>query len=328
MALTIDNLSGDGKRAAQYVRMSTDHQEYSPHDQAGAIRAYAADRNIQIVREYADEGRSGLSLENRGALQKLLHDVESGSRDFDVILVYDISRWGRFQDVDESAYYEFICKRAGITVQYCAEEFENDGSVASTILKTLKRAAAADYSRQLSKRVFLGQCTVTKLGFFRGGPPGYGLRRYLVEEGRTITRQLKPGQRKSIQTDRVVLGFGPAFEVEMVKHIFYRFVMQRKSVVLITSELNDKLIPNAGGHPWSTRNVVDVLTNERYLGNIVFNRTSYKLQQKRVVNPPEMWIRCEAAFPAIITPDVFVAAQDIIAERRQVRPGRRSRRPH
>jgi len=38
-----------------------------------------------------------------------------------VILVYDVSRWCRFQDVDESAYYECICKRAGINFAYCAE---------------------------------------------------------------------------------------------------------------------------------------------------------------------------------------------------------------
>jgi hypothetical protein len=37
--------------------------------------------------------------------------VESGAASFDVILVYDVSRWGRFQDADESAYYEYLCKR-------------------------------------------------------------------------------------------------------------------------------------------------------------------------------------------------------------------------
>jgi DNA invertase Pin-like site-specific DNA recombinase len=305
-------------RAAQYVRMSTDHQKYSTENQSEAIGVYAAQRNIKIVREYADEGRSGLSLDNRDALQKLIQDVESDRTDFDTVLVYDISRWGRFQDVDESAYYEFICKRAGIAVHYCAEEFENDGSLASTILKTVKRVAAADFNRQLSKKVFLGQCTITKLGFFKGGPPGYGLRRYLLEDGKTLKQQLAPSQRKSIQTDRVVLGPGPAAEVETVKRIFNCLVTQNKRVVAITAELNNELIPNACGNPWSTQNVHDILTNERYLGNNVFNRTSYKLQQKRVINPPEMWIRREGAFPGIIPPEVFAAAQEILAERRQL----------
>lgn len=304
-------------RAAQYVRMSTDHQKYSTQNQSEAIAAYAAQRNIEIVRQYADQGRSGLTLDDREALQKLIRDVETRRTDFDAILVYDISRWGRFQDVDESAYYEFICKRAGIAVHYCAEEFENDGSLSSTILKTVKRVAAADYSRQLSKRVFQGQCTITKLGFFKGGPPGYGLRRYLLEDGKTLKQQLAPGQRKSIQTDRVVLGLGPAFEVETVERIFNCLVVQKKSIIGITAELNYEQILNASGNPWNTGNVMRILTNERYLGNVVFNRTSYKLQQKRVANPPEMWIRCEGAFPGIIAPETFAAAQEIIAERRQ-----------
>lgn len=67
--------------------MSTDKQEFSPKDQAEAIRAYAVSRNIQIVREYADEGRSGPNADNRDALQRLLADVEGGSADFDAILV-------------------------------------------------------------------------------------------------------------------------------------------------------------------------------------------------------------------------------------------------
>ena len=103
-------------RAAEYVRMSTEHQQYSTHNQADKIREYAKRRGIEIVRTYADEGKSGLSLEGRASLQQLIGDVESGRADFSLVLVYDVSRWGRFQDADESAYYEYICKRQGITV--------------------------------------------------------------------------------------------------------------------------------------------------------------------------------------------------------------------
>jgi DNA invertase Pin-like site-specific DNA recombinase len=101
-------------RGAEYVRMSTDHQKYSTENQADAIRAYAAQRGIEIVRTYADEGKSGLSLDGRDALKQLIDDVQSGRADFKTILVYDVGRWGRFQDADEGAYYEQLCKRAGI----------------------------------------------------------------------------------------------------------------------------------------------------------------------------------------------------------------------
>ncbi len=111
-------------RAAQYVRMSTEHQQYSTLNQSDTIKEYAERRGIEIVRTYADDGKSGLSFGGRASLQRLISDVETGKADFNVILVYDVSRWGRFQDADESAYYEYICKRAGIQVAYCAEQFE------------------------------------------------------------------------------------------------------------------------------------------------------------------------------------------------------------
>jgi predicted site-specific integrase-resolvase len=110
-------------RGAEYVRMSTEHQKYSTENQADAIRQYAGRRGIEIVRTYADEGKSGLRLDGRDALKQLINDVQDGTADFDTILVYDVSR-------------------AGITVQYCAEQFENDGSPVSTIVKGVKRAMA------------------------------------------------------------------------------------------------------------------------------------------------------------------------------------------
>src|SRR5438270_134852 len=126
-------------RAAQYVRMSTDHQQYSTHNQTDAIKRYAESHSMQIVRTYSDEGKSGLNIAGRDALRELINDVQNGRADFAAVLVYDVSRWGRFQDSDESAYYEYVCKRAGVRIHYCAEQFENDGSLPSTLLKTIKR---------------------------------------------------------------------------------------------------------------------------------------------------------------------------------------------
>lgn len=189
------------ERAVEYVRMSTEHQRYSTENQSDVIRQYAAKRGIEIVRTYADAGKSGLRLEGRDALKRLIEDVQQGRADFTTILVYDVSRWGRFQDADESAYYEYICKRAGIAVQYCAEHFDNDGSPVSTIVKGVKRAMAGEYSRELSTKVFAGQCRLIELGFRQGGAPGFGLRRCLIDSGATVKGQLSRGEHKSIQTD-------------------------------------------------------------------------------------------------------------------------------
>jgi len=88
-------------RAAQYMRMSTDLQRYSIANQAAAIAAYALEKQFTIVRTYLDEGRSGLTIKGRAGLIEMIDDVQSGRADFGHILVYDVSRWGRFQDVDE-----------------------------------------------------------------------------------------------------------------------------------------------------------------------------------------------------------------------------------
>ena len=58
-----------------------------------------------------------------------------------------------------------------------------------------------------------------------------------------------------------------------------------------------------------------VLTNEKYIGNNVYNRVSFKLKKRRVINPPEMWVRADGAFEAIVEPPLFYAAQGIIRER-------------
>ncbi|MCC8977296.1 recombinase family protein [Bradyrhizobium acaciae] len=309
-------------RAAQYVRMSTENQKYSPENQKDAIAAYAARHGLMIVRTYFDKGRSGINIEGRAELRRLINDVTSGCADFEFILVYDVSRWGRFQDADESAYYEFICKDAGIGVLYCAESFENDGSLASTLQKAVKRVVAGDFLRDLSIRSFIGQSRITKMGFWRGGFPAYGMRRVLVDEHGAVRGRLEIGQRKCLQTDRIVITHGPDREVETVKRIFNSFVNEQKHEGLIVAELNADRIPTLLGHQWIRKNITQLLTNERYLGHMIFNQTSAKLGSKTRRNPRNMWIRRDNVFPPLVDPAIFQAAQEIIRTRQLERSQR------
>src|SRR5712691_2913346 len=202
--------------AAQYVRMSTEHQQYSLENQSTAIQTYATSHGFEVVRTYSDVAKSGLVLRHRIGLRQLLQDVVSGAPAYRVILVYDVSRWGRFQDTDESAHYEFLCKSAGIPVHYCAETFINDDTLPNLIMKSLKRTMAGEYGRELSVKVLAGQKRLAQLGFKQGGVPGYGLRRMLVSADRQAKQQLAGGERKNITTDRVILVPGPSEEVEVV----------------------------------------------------------------------------------------------------------------
>ncbi len=303
------------RRAAEYVRMSTEHQQYSSENQREVMRQYAQQRGMIIVRTYADAGKSGLRIDGRDALKQLIRDVESGNADFSVILVYDVSRWGRFQDADESAYYEYICRRANIEVHYCAEQFENDGSPVSTIVKGVKRAMAGEYSRELSAKVFIGQCRLIELGFRQGGSAGFGLRRMLRDVSGQFKGLLHRGEQKSIQTDRVILVPGPQEEVEVIRWMYRTFVEERIVESKLSKMLNERGIRTDLGRDWTRGTVHQVLTSEKYVGNNIYNRISFKLKKKRVVNPPEMWIRANAVFEPIIPAELFVKAQEIIRER-------------
>jgi DNA invertase Pin-like site-specific DNA recombinase len=301
--------SEKGLRAVQYVRMSTDRQRYSTENQAAVIAAYAHAHGLKIVRTYGDEGESGLRIKNRVGLKQLIQDVCSGQADFDYILVYDVSRWGRFQDTDESAHYEFLCKQAGVKVEYCAEQFDNDGSLLSSIVKNLKRVMAAEFSRELSAKVAAGQLHLAGLGFRQGGPLGYGLRRELIDENRLSKGYLKRGQQKNLKTDRVVLRLGLPHEIEVIQRIFREYVEHRKSEEEIVRRLNREGVPNHHGRPWTRRMVDYILRNENYVGNAVYNRESFPLRGRKVKNPPNLWIRTKGSIAPAIHDGVFLRAQ-------------------
>jgi DNA invertase Pin-like site-specific DNA recombinase len=296
-------------RAAQYVRMSTDRQRYSIQNQATVIAAYAHAHDLTIVRTYSDEGESGLRITNRAGLTQLIQDVSTGQANFGCILVYDVSRWGRFQDIDESAHYEFVCRRAGVKIVYCAEQFDNDGSLISSIVKNLKRVMAAEYSRELSVKVHAGACRNASLGFRHGGTPGYGLRRELVDENQQSKGILSKGQRKHLQTDHILLRPGPKHELDIVRRVFREFVIERKSQAQIARQLNLDNIPNHREKPWTDWMIHYLLQNENYIGNIVYNRKSFRLRRFLRSNPPEHWIRSSGNFPPIVDKAIFAKAQ-------------------
>lgn len=302
-------------RAAQYVRMSTEHQQYSTENQAEVIARYAEQHGMEVVATYADSGKSGLTLIGRENLRRLLAEAESGNADFSVVLVYDVSRWGRFQDVDESAYHEYVCRRAGVNVHYAAEQFENDGSPISTLIKSVKRTMAGEYSRELSFKVFAGQCRLIELGFRQGGPAGYGLRRQLIDMNGTPKELLSRGQQKSIQTDRVILVPGPSDEIRVVREIFDSFTTRELNESQIAQSLNNRGLRTDLSRSWTRGAVHQLLTNAKYAGINLYNRRSFKLKKKRVVNPPDMWIQKKDAFEAIIKPQQFLQAQQIIQAR-------------
>jgi DNA invertase Pin-like site-specific DNA recombinase len=256
--------------AAQYLRMSTEHQQYSLANQADAIARYATEHRFQIVKTYSDGAKSGLRIANRPGLKQLLKDVVDGKFPFRAILVYDVSRWGRFQDADESAHYEYLCKSMGVPVHYCAEIFTNDNSISGLIVKAVKRTMAGEYSRELSVKVKAGLVRLTTMGYKAGGYPPYGMRRMLLDVHGKPKQLLADGERKSLATERVVLVPGPEKELLVVQRIFREYADENRSLTNIAERLNKEKILFIHRGKWTTTTITHCLERPQYMGTHVW----------------------------------------------------------
>jgi DNA invertase Pin-like site-specific DNA recombinase len=299
------------RKAAMYVRMSSNPQDHSIQHQIGHLNQYALEQGFNIAMVYADAGKSGLRIDGRPGLQRLIADVQAGMADFQTVLVYDVSRWGRFQDIDESAYYEFLCRQAGVQVIYCAEHFTDDHSPMSALMKGVKRIMAAEYSRELGEKVHRAQCRFSQLGFKQGGRPGYGLCRVPVSQSGEAKSPLKPGERKPVATDRVVLAHSSAFEVAMVRRIYELYTVYGLTDSEIARQLQCEGHPTHMGHAWDNCTVRRILTNPRYCGDIVYNQTTRRLKGKMQANPQAAWIRCTGAVVPMVERTTYEQAQEI-----------------
>ena len=174
---------------------------------------------------------------------------------------------------------------------------------------------AGEYSRELSAKVFAGQCRLIELGYRQGGPAGYGLRRMLINQQGEMKGELKRGEHKSLQTDRVILIPGPDDEIRIVNQIYSWFINDSLYESEIAGRLNAMQTLTDLNRSWTRATVHEVLTNEKYIGSNVYNRISNKLKKIRVVNTPDMWIKKEGAFQPIVSSESFFTAQGILRAR-------------
>ena len=177
---------------------------------------------------------------------------------------------------------------------------------------------AGEYSRELSVKVFAGQCRLVELGYRQGGAAGYGLRRVLIDEHGNPKGELSRGEQKSLQTDRVVLVPGPEQEQDVVRRMYPMFVedgcSEREIAETVNAEghltdLGAAMVPGVGAPGPDQRKI----------------HRQQRLQQgllqaeaaSRVANPREMWIRAEGAYPAIVDEALFLRAREIVDARSQ-----------
>jgi hypothetical protein len=137
----------------------------------------------------------------------------------------------------------------------------------------------------------------------------------LVNQAGEHKGELPSGERKSLQTDRVILVPGPAQELETIRWVYAQFTREGKREAEIAADLNARDLRTDLGRPWTRSAVRQLLTNEKYIGHNVYNRTSFKLKKRRVQNTPDMWVRADDAFDPVVSAEDFFVARGIFAER-------------
>ena len=193
-------------KGAIYIRMSTEIQTESPENQERQIRVYAAQYGIEIINVYKDLGVSGMTAEKREQFQTMIDDVEQGRNAYNIVLYLDESRWGRFVDSREAEYHRMRLERKNVICQSCEKILALTSNIADRIMTLLRDESASDYCRQLSQKVWVGQCNLVTKGFRQGGVAGFGLRRMLLDEAGSPKQELAMGQQKSLLSERVILG--------------------------------------------------------------------------------------------------------------------------
>lgn len=302
------------KRAVCYFRHSAeDKQENSVPIQREHAQRFALEHNIEIIHEEADEGKSGL-LADRPGFKRLFDDwIENDDAPkFDYVLVYDVSRWGRFQDQNQAGHYVFLCKQKGIEVIYVSKGFPlAENLLISSLQTSIERYMAAEYSRQLSEKVFYGCVKISEQGYSAGGGACYGMSRLLIDSNKKPIRILKKGEHKQIANERVIFVPSDDETTDTVKKIFNLFVNQWYTEHEIAEHLNEQGIPASSNNTeWSSQKVLKILTNEIYIGTRIYNKTWGRLKQKGRKNPRSEWVVVPDAFPATVDDKIFAEAQE------------------
>lgn len=253
-------------KAALYIRRSTNErlQADSVKVQGEILNTYAREHGMEVVEAFVDSA-SGTSTKHRVAFLRMVEMITHGAA-FNVVLVRDVSRFGRFFDVDEGAFFEVLFLGHGVKTIYCEEVFGAEASPMACLIKGVRRVMASEYSRDRSRLVRYAQSRATRLGFHAGGPPPYGMRRVMVTPQGKELRELRPGEWKALSNYRVRLAPGDPAAVDTVKRIFDLYDQGGQGATAIAKALNDAAIPSPGGGRWYEPEILRIVGNSLYAG--------------------------------------------------------------
>ena len=276
-------------RIAAYCRVSTDKDEQldSLNHQKEFFVEYAKRSGHELVRLYADEGISGTSLKKREEFKRLLRDAELGL--FNMVVVKDISRFAR-NTVDALQSIRKL-KSMGICTLFLTANMDSMGD--SEFILTLFSAMAQEESSNLSKRVKWGK----KINAEKGRVPQ---RIFGYDRIDNFTLEINPG------------------EAGIVRKIFSLYNDQGLGCRTISATLNRDRDKTKLGSDWNARGVRRILVNPIYCGILINHK--YEIEDfltGRQIRLPEEEQFCHSRPAwAIVTPEAFRKAQEIMASRR------------
>lgn len=272
------------KKVAAYARVSTNSEEQLTSYEAQVdyyTRYIQAQGEWDFVKVYTDEGISATNTKKRDGFNNMIADALAGK--IDLIITKSISRFAR-NTVDTLTTVRKL-KEKGIEVFFEKENIHTlDGK--GELLITIMSSLAQEESRSISENVTWGQRKR-----FADGKVNMPYKHFLgFEKGTDNTPQIVPEQAE-------------------VAQLIYRLAFYRKSPSYIATLLTDEGIPSpAGKKRWRPNTVESILTNEKYKGDALLQKsfTVDFLTKKIKANEgevPQYYV--EHSHPAIIEPEFF-----------------------
>jgi site-specific DNA recombinase len=265
-------------RAAAYCRFSNDKQrDESIEAQLRAINKYAADKEIEIVNKYIDRAKSG-TTNKRSGFQNMIKDSEKG--EFDVVIVHKLDRFSRDKYDSIIAKRELLCN--GVRVISVLENL--DGSPESDMMECMYEGMASYYSKNLAREVMKGMMENAYKCQHTGGIPPLG---YDVVDKKLVVNMQ---------------------EAVIVQNIFKLFLLDFGYDYII-KDLNSKGYKTKVGKQFGKNSLHNILSNEKYTGTYIFNRTKskniYNKRNSHASKSEDKIVRIEGGCPVIIDIDIF-----------------------
>lgn len=285
------------KRVAGYARVSTE-EEMQASSFKSQLEYYTnyikSNPEWEFVDLYSDYGISGTGIKNRDGFNKMIKDAKDGK--IDMIITKSVSRFAR-NTVDNLVTIREL-KAIGVEVYF---ETENVHTLDATgeLMLTILASMAQEESRHISENITWG-----KRKLMRDGVVTLAYSRFL-------------GYDKDEKTGKLVINKEQA---QIVKLIYHEF-MKGKSIYQICELLNSMCIKTPSGKErWQKSTVKSILTNEKYKGDALLQKTYVKdyLTHQAVLNPndgtvPQYYV--EGHHEPIIEPDYWEKVQVEIARR-------------